>query len=164
MSDDSYQQVKDYSLKLLSFRPRSVKEMQTRVKQFCVKKNLPSHFVDKLISELINQKLLDDKEFVSWWIEQREAFHPKSLRALEIELLGKGVEKKIIESVFQEKGKGKQSEYEQAFELIRKKSRVLEKVPWEKRKIKIRNFLLHRGFTYEIIYKVIDSLEKELLK
>lgn len=155
MEEDNYQRLRDYSLRLLSFRPRSVEEISAKLKKYSVKRNFPDKLVEKIIKELKEQKFLDDREFVKWWIEQRHSYKPKGKRAIKIELLQKGVAKETIEQVFA--GDEKNSEYELAMRVVNKKLLYLKHLPPEKLKIKIRDLLLRRGFDWETIYKVIDE-------
>ncbi|MBI4990634.1 regulatory protein RecX [Candidatus Gottesmanbacteria bacterium] len=156
MEDENYQKLRDYALKLLSFRPRSSREISTKLRQFSAKRNFSDKLVEQIIEELREQKFLDDKEFVRWWIEQRQSFRPKGLRAIKTELLNKGIDKEIIDAVFAA-DKGKMNEYDLALKVINKKLIHLSHLSTEKKKIKIRDLLLRRGFDWDVIYKVIDS-------
>jgi len=155
MEDDDYQRLRDYSLRLLSFRPRSVKEISDKLKKFAQKRNFPDRFVEKILVELKNQRFLDDKEFARWWIGQRQSYKPKGKKAIITELLQKGIPKEIIEEAVASGGEN--NEYELAMRVIDKKLSHLKHLPSEKLKIKIRDLLLRRGFDWETIYKVIDG-------
>lgn len=156
MEDENYQKVRDYALKLLSFRPRSSREISIKLRQFSAKRNFSDKLVEQIVEELREQKFLDDKEFVRWWIEQRQSFRPKGMRAIKTELLNKGIEKEIIDAIFAA-DKGKINEYDLALKVINKKLVHLSHLSSEKMKIKIRDLLLRRGFDWDVIYKVIDS-------
>lgn len=156
MEDENYQKVRDYALRLLSFRPRSSREISTKLRQFSAKRNFSDKLVEQIIEELREQKFLDDKEFVRWWIEQRQSFRPKGMRAIKTELLNKGIDKEIIDAIFAA-DKGKINEYDLALKVINKKLVHLSHLSSEKMKIKIRDLLLRRGFDWDVIYKVIDS-------
>lgn len=160
MEDENYQKLRDYTLRLLSFRPRSTSEISTKLKQYSLKRKFPTDLTAQLIEELTGQKLLDDKAFVRWWFGQRQSYKPKGVRAIKIELLNKGVDKKLIDETVNEI-KEKISEYDLAMQVISRRLIHLKQFSSEKLKIKIRDLLLRRGFDWDVIYKVIDSTLKK---
>lgn len=83
------------ALRLLSYRPRSIRE----IKQRLAKTNADTKTVNRVIDNLINQNLLNDQEFAQWWVGQRVKFRPKGNRALQFELRQKGVSQDIIDEV-----------------------------------------------------------------
>lgn len=161
MEEDNYKILFDYSLKLLSFRPRSRKEMEEKLKQFSAKRKFSEDLTQKVIDKLTEQKIIDDKEFVRWWIEQRQTFRPKGARVIKLELLNKGIEKETIENELNHLKTEGADEFETALSALKKKLPYLDKLPSLKRKIKIRDFLFRRGFEWEAIRKVIDYMEQK---
>lgn len=160
MDEEEYQKVRDYALRLLSFRPRSTNEISTKLKKYCSKRKFPDKLIAQLIEEFTEQKLLDDKAFIRWWLEQRQSYKPKGVRAIKIELINKGVDKKLIDETVSEI-KERISEYDLAMQVITRKLIHLKHLSSEKLKIKIRDLLLRRGFDWDVIYKVIDSTFKK---
>ena len=161
MQEDNYQKLRDYTLRLLSFRPRSTKEISVKLQKFTANRDFPNELIGKVINELTEQKFLDDKEFVRWWVDQRQSYRPKGIRAIKMELLNKGIEKEIIDEVLSEGSEEKISEYDLAMKVINKKLVNFNKLSHEKLKIKIRDHLLRRGFDWDVIRKVIDSRVKK---
>lgn len=160
MEEDNYQRLRDYSLRLLSFRPRSVKEISDKLKKFAIRRNFPDKLVEKVLEELKNQKFLDDKEFSLWWKQQRQSHKPKGKKAIKIELLQKGIDKQTIEDSLTDRDEDI-SEYDLAMRVIDRKLTRLKNLSGEKLKMKVRDMLLARGFDWETIYKVIDSLTRK---
>lgn len=161
MDDDNYQKVRDYALKLLSIRPRSIKEISTKLQKYSQKRNLPDSIMDNVIAHLLEQKFLGDTEFVRWWKEGRQSYKPKGIKAIRIELMQKGVDKKIIDSVFEENKNEGKSEYNLAMKFLETKARLLKNLSPLKLKIKLRDLLFRRGFDWDTIGKVIDSYSKK---
>lgn len=160
MLEEEFQKLRIYALKLLSFRPRTIKEIRTRLVQFSIKRRIDAELVDKLLEDLISHGLVDDREFVNWWIEQRDSFRPKGKKALQMELRSKGIATEIIEEVLNLK-KSDEEEFFLAQKVISKKMSLYRSLSTEKMKIKVSSLLLRRGFSWEIIYKVIDSILKK---
>ncbi|MBI4067221.1 regulatory protein RecX, partial [Candidatus Gottesmanbacteria bacterium] len=147
-------------LKLLSFRPRTKKEITTRLHGLVLKKGITNKVLDKVILDLEEKNLINDREFVSWWITQRETFRPKGTRLLKIELRQKGIDSNIIEEVLEERQSGP-NQFEQALALAQKRYTKISSLPTLKVKEKIVGLLGRRGFSYDIIYEVIDTLFKK---
>lgn len=161
MDDDHYQNVRDYALRLLSFRPRSIKEISAKLQKYCQRRNFPDALMERVIEALVEQKFLGDIEFARWWKERRQSFKPKGLKAIKIELLQKGVGKEAVDSVINEGGKEGINEYDLAMKFLEKKTLYLKNLPPLKLKIKLRDMLFRRGFDWETIAKVIDSFGKK---
>lgn len=160
--NEKYQKLYDYALRLLSFRARTRKEIERKLHTFSQKRKIEGDISKQVIADLIDQKLLDDHAFVTWWIDQRNTFRPKGKKALEIELLQKGIEKEVVREVLATSFRSTQTEYELARNLIQKKFPATHYKQKEVRQKKITGFLARRGFSYDTIRSVIDSRsEKE---
>ena len=158
---DQYQLLIDKALKFLSFRPRSKKEIIIKLQPYALKRSIPSQILDRVISDLEQRNLINDKEFTQWWIAQREAFRPKGDRLLKIELRQKGIENSIIAEILDNARKLGSTEFEQALTLAQKRYIKISQLPEYKIKEKITGLLGRRGFAYETIYKVIDTIIKK---
>lgn len=159
--NEEYQKIYDYALRLLSYRARSIAEVKKKLVVFAKKRSIEESFIGKIIADLTTQKLLDDTAFARWWIEQRNTFRPKGVRALQIELRQKGIEKEIIDTVLGKSPDSTKQELELAKNLIKRKfpSAHLEK---EEVRKKIAGFLTRRGFSWDVVRSVVDSgSEKE---
>ncbi len=83
------------ALRLLSYRPRSIREIKKRL----TKTNADTNTINRVINNLIDQNLLNDQEFAQWWVDQRVKFRPRGNYALTQELAQKGLARDIIDSV-----------------------------------------------------------------
>lgn len=161
MEDEKYQVLKDYGLRLISIRPRSKKEISGKLSQYAEKRQFPANLTDKLLNELSELNLVNDEDFASWWTEQRRTFRPKGEKLIRLELLQKGIDKDVIDAVVSDENREGLSDYDLAMKAMEKKLPRFQKLSTIKMKIKIRDFLFRRGFGWEIISKVIDSLVKK---
>ena len=161
MEDETYLKLRDYSLKLLSFRPRSIKEISDKLKQYSSKKKISEETIDQVINYLKDQKFLNDEEFVQWWFTQRKSFRPKGFQLIKLELMRKGIDKELIERFFADSKNKGEDEFFSAMRVIEKKINLLKNLHKEEKKAKIIRLLATRGFSWEVIYHVIDEvLEK----
>lgn len=153
-------------LRFLSYRPRSEKEVRDYAdgKLAPRKGKTPAYhrraekakIIDKIISKLKKQGLIDDQEFAEWWAEQRIRFRPKGTIALKIELRKKGLNKEIIEAAIE-----KIDEIALAKRALQKKLKSFRKLPSEKGRQKIIDFLARRGFPWPVIQKVLAEISQK---
>lgn len=129
------------ALKYLKFRPRSVFEIEQKLKQ----KGITESEIKKVVTVLKKEKLLDDAEFAKMWVRDRNLLRPTGSFLLKLELKKLGISSDIIEKVLQN-----QSEEDLAKEALGSKSR-LKSADYDKK----ANFLKRRGFSTSIIYKIL---------
>ncbi len=138
--------------KLLRFamtRPRSSKEVEMWFK----KKEVHESIHPDLIKKLKHFDLLDDEKFAKWWVEQRQSFRPKPKRILNQELRIKGISKEIVDEVL---GEEVVDEEKMAKEILTKKAYKWQNLEPRVRKQKISTYLAGKGFSWEIIEKVLN--------
>ncbi|MBL7069271.1 MAG: regulatory protein RecX [Candidatus Omnitrophica bacterium] len=139
--------------RLLAVRDRSEKELKARLKT----KGYSDRRIDEAIGCLKDKDLLDDARFARDWIKNRAAFRPKGLLALKNELVRKGVDAGIIDSVIKEEELG-YNEYETAKSLTDRKIETLGGQNGLKRKKTIYDYLARRGFSFDVINDIVDRI------
>lgn len=139
----------DRTLRLISFRPRSEKEIRIYLKR----KKAPPKLIEKIVTRLKKIKQIDDQKFAYWWVDQRLTFRPRGKFGLIMELKQKGIEKEIVEEVVNEKV----NELPLAKKLAQKKLKTYQNLPKREFRQKMSAFLARRGFSWETIREVIES-------
>ncbi len=145
------------AVKLLSFRPRSEKEIRDKLLQ----KKAPLEVIDAIIKLLKEQKFINDEDFVNWWREQRTRFRPKSDRVIKQELRRKGIEKELIEKIFEQEESTMYSDLDKAKILVKKQLNKISKFPLDEQYKKLVNYLARRGFDWDTIKAAIDDILKK---
>lgn len=112
------------AIKLLSFRPRSVFEISTRLRRAGAEPSI----INQIIAKLTDLNLLDDLKFAQWWVAQRVNASPRGNIALNQELSQKGLGRDTINQVLL------------SFEA---EIALAEKLPAKKR--------LSRGFSWRVV-------------
>jgi regulatory protein len=135
-------------LKFASLRPRSEKE----IKDWFKRKKVHESLYKDLFNRLKHLDLTDDQKFAEWWVEQRITFKPKGKRALVMELRQKGIKKEIINQVLAD---SPIDEEKMAKELLVKNAYKWERTPNLKAKQKMSEFLLRKGFSWEVVKKTV---------
>jgi len=142
------------ALNSLSYRPRSITEVQNKLNE----KGFSEQVVEETIDRLQKNGLLNDAQFASTWVENRVSFHPRSQRLLTYELRSKGVAEEAIDQALGEMADDETLAY-QAAESQARKLTGLEK---PKFKTRLLGYLGRRGFPYAVIFPVVDRLWNEL--
>jgi regulatory protein len=127
----------DKLLKFASLRPRSEKE----IKNWFLKKKVPASKEKIYLTRLKELEMIGDEQFAAWWIEQRNAFRPRSKRHLAWELAQKGINRELIQKVLAE-----------VDELLIAQSLIAQRSFADQRELE--TFLAHRGFDWEVVKKV----------
>lgn len=146
------------SLKLLSFRPHSIKE----VTDYLLKKKVAPPLISKVIAQLTERKLLDDRAFAGWFVESRIAFRPRSPRVLQGELAQKGIAREVINEVL-ETQLNTEVELAGALKLAQKKLRLIKNLPDRERLLKIKSYLWQKGYGSDVVEKTLENLKTRQL-
>ena len=149
-SATDYQSTVNKILNYATLRPRSYKEIE----QWFWKKKTPENYQKKLIKKLEKLELLDDEKFAKWWVDQRQTFRPRSKRQLTAELMQKGISKNIISNILEE---SEINEVDIAKYLIKKNKYKWDKFDERKRSQKMSEYLGRKGFSWEVIKKVVKN-------
>lgn len=166
---DQVEKLTNKSLRFLSFRPRSEKEIRDNLilaekrKRRDEKSEIESDqygkSIDKVIDKLKKLDQINDLEFACWWVEQRSRFNPRGTPIIKAELFKKGVDKEIINEVLNKEG-----EEELALKFLEKKKQFLKRMDEGEFKTKMTQVLVRRGFTWEVAKKAVDTLLEEGVK
>ena len=152
--EDSYEVAFQKALQFISHRPRSVEETRRRLSE----KGFNEEVVEATLEKLKDKHYLDDFDFARQWIENRNAFRPRSDRLLAYELRLKGVADQEITQALEKFG-GDQNELAyQAGIKKAKKCRHETKLDFLK---KVGGFLSRRGFHYGIVKSTVERLWEE---
>jgi regulatory protein len=148
-SEGNLSQAFNRSIKYLTYRIRSAKEIADYLSQ----KGFDEKTIAETIGKLLDLKFLNDLEFGRIWIESRQKYNGKSKYILRNELQQKGLDKELIDKLLG----SAQDDLEIAKQLFEKKKDKLKGLSNDKFFKKMAGFLGRKGFSYDIIKKVIDN-------
>lgn len=154
--DDVVLKAKNDALKLLSFRPRSVSELESRLKI----KRYPADVIEQVIALLSKQGLLNDEKFGELYANSKIHSRPVGKKQLELDLKRKGLSDAIVQQSLE-----KLSDYDEraaALELVRRRYDKMTGISDQKKKARLFGFLQRRGFSSGICFSVIDELMKDV--
>ena len=151
-SKEQTEKAKQNAIKFVSFRPRSVYELQTHLNR----KSYEEDVIDQVVDYLTTLGLLDDVAFANYWVEQRETFRPRSRFALSQELRQKGISREVIDSVLEDV-----DELAAARRVVEKSSGRWTELPEQVYKEKMAGILQRRGFSYEIVREALEESRQD---
>ena len=140
------------SLKFLSYKARTIKEMEN----YLCKKKFNPQIITQIIKKLENYNYLNDKDYTFLYIKNRILHHPRSCFALKYELSAKGIKENIINDALLDI-----DDFESAYTAIKKRVHLWEKLDKETLKKKIMNYLKNRGFNFEVSISTYNKLTEE---
>ena len=141
------------ALNFLSFRVRSAKEVRARLER----DEWPNEVIDSVLMRLQQERLLDDAQFATMWVENRSLFRPRGAGMLRQELRQKGVEKSEIEAALPDIDE----EAENALAALRSKLRSFERYEPKEQREKALGFLQRRGFNFSVARAAWEKLQEE---
>lgn len=149
VSDGALQHCLDAAYHYLSYRPRSEAEVRQRLRQ----RGFDTEIVEKTITKLKEQNLIDDLAFAQFWKENRLSFKPKSKSLINKELKDKKVTAEIIEQVTEDI-----DDMDNAYKLGCRRMHLLAHLDYPDFYRRLSNYLSYRGFNYEVIKRIAALL------
>ena len=142
------------ALRFLGYRPRSEKEIKTKLQQ----KGFPDEKIDSVIRKMRDSNMIRDDQFAISWVESRNEFHPRSQRLIRYELRNKGIKEEVITEVLQHSTNDQQMA-EKAAEKMKNRYAGLD---WQNFRNKFSAYLARKGFTYDVISTTVKRTWDEL--
>lgn len=147
-----YIKAQDTALHFLGYKMRTVKEIRQKLEE----KEFAEDIIERVLAFLEKYGYADDKEYCRRYIRQQLRLKPKSGYALGIELKQKGVPSAIVEEVLAET---ELDETADALRWLEKKSRG-QWPPDVKKKKQLYDFLLRKGYSYDIIGEAFRKMQE----
>jgi regulatory protein len=146
--DAEIKKAENYVLNLISFRPRSCYEVELKMR----KKRFSEDVIKKTINKALKLGYLNDEKFAKIWVNNKVEGKIK----IQKELRQKGIADEIIEEIL--KDIDDEIEIKKAFDLGKKRmERLKNEKPFNRVK-RCALFLERKGFSYEVIKKVLAQL------
>ena len=135
------------ALRLLSHRPRSVKELRDRLAQ-----RFPDHVVESTVSTLLETSLLDDEVFARWWTGSRTGARPMSAAMISAELKKKGLDANVIASAI-----ATVDDEVNARALARRLARSIPADDFEQFARRLSGRMARRGYSDGLVHPLVEE-------
>ncbi|HET8866280.1 MAG TPA: RecX family transcriptional regulator [Gracilimonas sp.] len=144
---------REYFFRILSRRDHSRKELKDKA----FKKGYSGAFIDELLDEFEQKDYINDEKFAAKYAADKFEFNDWGPYKIRTQLFKKGISKQVTEKVIQNSF-GDDSIRESMVTLIQKKKKRYLREPEEKRRKKVFDFLMRKGYDSGNILKNMDEL------
>ncbi len=148
--DKEFIRAKGYAYRLLSYRQRSAKEINERLK----KRGFSAQIIKKTVGYLSGLNYLNDENFARVWIQSKLQSSPVGWPLLRYQLRQKGIAEQITEKALSETA-GQYDEYEAVRRLAASRRKRYKGLEPMKIKRRLYGYLRRRGFSQEAILEAI---------
>lgn len=147
---EEQRQVRESAIRYLAGRAHSEKELRIKL----ARKGYAESVINDVLAQLKADKFLDDEEFALSYVRSRMVSKPMGERLLRQELWQKGVSESTIDRAVQA-AYADNSQRELALQLAQKRWSRDKHLPEQERKRRLHDFLMRRGFEWDIVSEVI---------
>lgn len=151
-AEDEVETAHERALRLLARRPRSERELRDDMRR----RRVPEPMQTAVLRRLAEAGLIDDAAFAAAWVENRQAFRPRSAVGLRTELRRKGIGRETIEAAL-----GDYDEAGAAQAALERAARRWPNEAWDEFRRRATDYLARRGFDYEIVTRVVRAAWRE---
>lgn len=141
------------AIRLLKFRPRSEAELKQRL----VRKGVPEPEALSLVQEFKQKGFVDDAKLARYLVTQQMLAKPVGRRMLLSRLKSRGVDAGLAQKAVEQGTEGR-DELELARQTALSRFERLRDLPRETADRRLFGFLSRRGFSTDIVYKVVREL------
>ncbi|MEW6599831.1 MAG: regulatory protein RecX [Nitrospirota bacterium] len=148
--------IKTAALKLLSYRARSRKEMNEKLRR----KGFESGQIEHVIRLLESSGLINDRALAADLLRysvERKSLGTKGIRLF---LAKRGIDRELIDNTLS--AHSPESEEKSALEFAQKKMKIFERYPPEVVRRRLGGMLQRRGFSSDVTIRTIHSVMKKL--
>ena len=150
------ERAREICLRALERRMHSRRELALKLRQ----KGVPEEVGEAVLDRLAEVGLVDDEAFARMYVTSRQRSRPRGHRGLLAELLRKGIERETAAAILEELEE-EEDPVETARRAVAAKLRSLSGRPPRERKRKAMDFLVRRGFGYDVAARALEDLEEE---
>lgn len=143
---------REYFFRILSRRDHSRKELKDKA----YKKGYSGSFLDVILDEFEQKEYINDHKFALKYTADKFEFNNWGPYKIRTQLFKKGISKSVVEECIQEVF-GEMAVKESMVDLVRKKRKRYQREPEQKRKKKIFDFLMRKGYNSNDILKHMDE-------
>lgn len=147
--------VLNHAFNILSYAQNSKKDIYRKL----MRKGYEEEFVLKAIDYCEEKNYINDRLYAESFIKDKINLNKYGQNKIRYDLISKGVSKDIIDEVLD---MNPVDEYERAFELANKKIKSYKNDDKNAIYRKLGGFLQRRGYTYDIVSKVLRQILSEM--
>ncbi len=149
---DSPAEAKQYAFKLLSYRGRSRKEMVEKLRR----KGFDEQLITSTITYLHDLGLMNDEALVSDLYRITIDHKPLGKKGIGLFLIKRGIDKELVDKTLLDHTS--EMEEKAAIEFATRRRKSMQNYPEDVVKRRLWGMLQRRGFSYDIVKRVVNSV------
>ncbi|MEX2227595.1 MAG: regulatory protein RecX [Dehalococcoidia bacterium] len=150
---DRKRQALEAAVALLARRPRSEREVRSRLAQ----RKFPAPIIEETMARLDALKLIDDAAFARYWAETRDRTSPRGRRLVTQELRSRGVDAGMASEATAEL-----SDADAAYRVASRRARSLAAADYQTFRNRLGSLLQRRGFGWDVAGATVERCWQEL--
>lgn len=158
LSSEERLSVYNYGIYILSKSAKCESDLRLKMKN----KGFEPQLIENAINKLKEQRYLDDEMYCEMFINDKINISKYGVRKIRELLYYKGIDKEIIEENL--KYISREGEEERAYLLAVKKNSIIKEEDARKKSVKLSNYLIGKGFEYDVVKKTVSRLSDSLLE
>jgi len=143
----------NYAISVLSRTAKSEKQLRQKM----LDKGYDAQFIENAIIKLKKQKYIDDEAYSESFINSKINVSKDGKLKIKEALYNKGIDKQIIADKLSEISNDE--EIKRAYMLGTKKLRSIKEEDARKKRLKLTNYLINKGFEYSTVKKAVSKLQ-----
>jgi len=151
---DEFEAAYQKATRMIGYRPHTQYEVQIKLDQ----KGFSEEIIHQVVERMQRANLIQDQQYARMWVENRNAFHPRSQRLIRFELKNKGLSEQMIDEALVDC----EEDEKMALRAAEDYSRKLNKTDRDQFRKRLSAYLARRGFSYETARPVIQNLVRSL--
>jgi regulatory protein len=155
VNDKELTRAKNAAYRLLTYRPRSRAEIEAKLHD----KEFNDAIIGAVVADLARLGYVNDLQFAHDWTRSRIRLRGFGRRRIGLELKNKGIGQEMIREVFAEVF-SEETESETAKRVVEKRLNTMKALDRESRRRRLSGFLERKGFSFEIIRKVLRDTDR----
>ncbi len=153
--DEQEKQAMVSALRLLAATPKSKKHLKEKL----LRKGFPENIVENVFGQLEKQGLLNEKKYASAVFETFAHYKPSGRKKIAFEMQKRGIAKGLIAGAL--RTYSPEEEHEKAVELAKNKALRWQAMDPMKRRKKLYDFLVRRGFDFTVARDAVQKIQSE---
>ncbi len=149
--DEAVQQAFEGAVRLLTTRPRSKRELSQQLRR----RNHDPGAIDAAIEVLGDRGYVDDEQFATFWVENRQANRPRGIRLIRQELRQKGVASDAVERALES---ADIDELQGATDLATSRLNRLRDLEPDVQRRRLFSFLERKGYGYDLAKRAVAAV------
>jgi len=143
----------NYAISVLSRTSKSEKQLRQKM----LDKGYDTQFIENAIVKLKIQKYIDDEAYSESFINSKINVSKDGKLKIKEALYNKGIDKQVIADKLSEVSN--EEEIKRAYILGTKKLRSIKEEDARKKRMKLTNYLINKGFEYSTVKKAVSKLQ-----